>query len=78
LRINWHEAFNFCHAARPQTDLVARREALERELESLLDRVDAHPTAALIDALAAIRMQIDTIDRRLAAAERRRARASVA
>jgi hypothetical protein len=64
--------------AHKSDDLAARRAELERELESLMDRVDAHPSAALIDQLAAVRQQVDSIDRRLAASAKRRARRNAA
>ncbi len=59
-------------------DLIARRAHLVREIEALLDKADAHPNAAIVGAIGSMSAEVDRIDRKLAAAARRRAREKAA
>ena len=60
--------------ARTNTDreLNASRAGLMRAIEILMDKVDTHPSPTLADEILALSAEVDLIDRKLAAAARRR------
>jgi hypothetical protein len=61
-----------------QADQLARRAALLCQIEQAMDKLDAHPSPALAAEISSLSADVDRIDKKLAAATRRRARKNAA
>jgi hypothetical protein len=59
-------------------ELAARRDALLSEIEQVMSRLDAHPSPARAVEMSSLSAEVDRIDKRIAASERRKARRNVA